>query len=214
MIRVLITNWWLLVIRGCLALIFAIFVFFFQPFMATLFLNAVALTGLTVVFGLFAAVCGLITILAAVRGAQRKRGLGILLADGVAVTVGGLIVLLTPGLTLVAVVRIIAATALILGILEIAAGLHLRRHLTDEWLLIAGGVASLIFAAYLLVVRPSDVSTVLSWTGIYAFASGGAMVGLALRLRSLRHSVHVLADHGAAAHHPDDSSAAVSGRHV
>jgi uncharacterized membrane protein HdeD (DUF308 family) len=200
MIRVLINNWWLLIVRGCFAVAFGILVFFLQPFLQTLFLKAVALTGLTLLFGLFAAVCGLATILAALRGAQRKRGLGLLLADGIAVTAGGLIVLLAPDLTLLATIRIIAGTVLVVGMLEIAAGIHLRRHLTDEWLLIAGGTVSLALAVFLLVVAPKDIAAVLNWTGAYAFTNGAAMVGLALRLRGLRHSVHELAHPEAAGH--------------
>jgi uncharacterized membrane protein HdeD (DUF308 family) len=193
MIRILINNWWLLIIRGLFAVAFGICVFFLQPLLGTLFLQAIALTGLTLLFGLFATVCGLATVAAALRGAQRKRGLGLLLADGIAVTAGGLIVMLTPELTLLTTVRIIAATAFVVGILEVAAGVHLHRHLADEWLLMAGGVVSLIFSAYLIVVAPRDIAAVLNWTGIYAFANGAAMVGLALRLRGLRNSVHTLA---------------------
>ncbi len=198
MIRLLINNWWLLAIRGGFALAFAVFVFVLQPFLSTLFLKAVALTGLTVLFGLFASVCGMATILAALRGAERKRGLGLLLADGIAVTAAGLVLLLAPGLTLLHVVRIIAGTAAIVGLLEIVIGVRLRRHLLDEWLLLAGGVASLAFAVFLLFGSLTEVSVVLNWTGGYALVNGAAMVGLALRLRGLRNSVHAMADAGAA----------------
>jgi uncharacterized membrane protein HdeD (DUF308 family) len=193
MVRVLINNWWLLLIRGGFAVAFAIFIFFFQPFIPTLFVQALAFTGLAMLFGLFAFVCGVTTMLAALRGAQRKRDLWMLLADGVAVTAGGLAVIVVPGLTLVEVIRIIAGTALVVGIFEIAGGVHLRRHLTDEWLLLAGGVASLGFFAYLMWSGVTEVRSILTWVGVYSLANGAAMAGLAFRLRSLRHSIHALA---------------------
>jgi hypothetical protein len=37
------------------------------------------------------------------------------------------------------------------------------------------------------------VQAALTWISIYAFASGVAVIGLALRLRSLRNSIHALA---------------------
>jgi uncharacterized membrane protein HdeD (DUF308 family) len=193
MLRVLINNWWLLLVRGCFALAFAIFVFFFRPLVPSLFMQAVALTGLTVLFGLFAFVCGATTVVAALRGAQARHGLWMLLADGLAVTAGGLVVLLAPGLTVLEVVRIIAVTAAVVGFLELASGVHLRRHLTDEWLLFAGGISSLIFSAYLLVSGTDDVPSILNWVGLYSLANGAAMAGLAFRLRGLRHSIHALA---------------------
>jgi uncharacterized membrane protein HdeD (DUF308 family) len=62
----------------------------------------------------------------------------------------------------------------------------------------AGGLASLAFAVFLLFGSLTEVSVVLNWTGGYALVNGAAMVGLALRLRGLRNSVHAMADAGAA----------------
>ena len=71
-----------------------------------------------------------------------------MLAEGIGVTIGGLVILLFPGLTLIHVVQLIAVTALVVGILEVVAGVHLRRHVTDEWLLIGGGIISSSSAQY------------------------------------------------------------------
>jgi uncharacterized membrane protein HdeD (DUF308 family) len=109
------------------------------------------------------------------------------------VTAGGLIILLSPGLTLLLLIRIIGLTVLVVGMLELLAGIHLRRHLTDEWLLITGGVTSIAFAACLLLTHVGTVQVALTWIAIYAFANGLAMMGLSLRLRNLRNSAHSLA---------------------
>ncbi|HEY4677885.1 MAG TPA: hypothetical protein VIJ01_12025, partial [Candidatus Angelobacter sp.] len=76
---------------------------------------------------------------------------------------------------------------------ELVAGVHLRRHVTDEWLLITGGVISIAFAPCLLLAHAGTVQSALTWISIYALASGLVVIGLALRLRSLRNSIHALA---------------------
>jgi uncharacterized membrane protein HdeD (DUF308 family) len=199
MIRLLIQNWWLLFLRGILAIAFAIFIFVFLPFLPAPFLRQFAFAGLSAIFALFALATGVLTIAAAVRGAVQGGSSWLMLADGIAVTVGGIIILLAPGATLTHVIQLIAIIALVVGVLEFIAGIHLRRHVTDEWLLITGGVISIAFAPCLLLSRIETVESTLTWISIYALASGLAVIGLALRLRSLRNSIHTLAASGAAA---------------
>jgi uncharacterized membrane protein HdeD (DUF308 family) len=193
MIRLLIQNWWLLFLRGVLAIAFAIFIFVFLPFLPAPFLRQFAFAGLAAIFALFAFATGVLTIAAAVRGAGQGGSSWLMLADGIAVTIGGLVILLSPGLTLMHVIQLIAIIALVVGALEFVAGIHLRRHVTDEWLLITGGVISIAFAPCLLLANVGTVESALTWISIYAFASGLAVIGLALRLRSLRNSIHALA---------------------
>jgi uncharacterized membrane protein HdeD (DUF308 family) len=193
MIRMLIKNWWLLLLRGIFAIAFAIFIFIFLPFVPAPLLRQLAFAGLAVIFAFFAFASGVLTMIAAVHGAGQGGSSWLMLAEGIAVTAGGLIILLSPGLTLLLLIQIIGLTVLVVGTLELLAGIHLRRHLTDEWLLITGGVTSIAFAACLLLTHVGTVQAALTWTAIYAFASGLALLGLALRLRSLRNSIHALA---------------------
>jgi len=193
MIRIVIKNWWLLFLRGVFAIAFAIFVFAFLPFMPAPLLRQFAFAGLAEIFALFAFATGILTIAAAVRGAGQGGSSWLMLADGIAVTTGGLVILVSPGLTLTHVIQLIAVTALVVGLLELVAGMHLRRHLTDEWLLFTGGATSVAFAVCLLLAGVGTVPAVLMWISIYAFANGLAMIGLSLRLRSLKNSIHALA---------------------
>jgi uncharacterized membrane protein HdeD (DUF308 family) len=193
MIRMLIKNWWLLFLRGILAIAFAIFIFAFMPFVPAPLLRQLAFAGLAAIFALFAFASGVLTMIAAVRGAGQGGSSWLMLSDGIAVTAGGLIILLSPGLTLLLLIQIIGLTVLVVGMIELLAGIHLRRHVTDEWLLISGGVTSIAFAACLLLTHVGTVQAALTWISIYAFANGLALLGLALRLRSLRSSIHTLA---------------------
>jgi len=208
MIRTLIRNWALVLFRGLFALAFAIFVFLFLPFVPAPLLRELAFAGLTVIFALFASATGIITIVAAVRGAGQGGSSWLLLADGIVVTTGGLVILFSPGLTLLHVIQLIGFTSLLVGVLEVMAGIHLRRHLTDERLLLAGGIISIVFAFCLFLPRSMNVQAVLSWLSLYATANGLAMVGLAWRLRGLRESIHALAAAGQAAKAANQSGVA------
>ena len=194
MIRLLIKNWWLLFLRGVLAIAFAIFIYAFLPFLPMPFLRQFAFSGLTLIFALFACVTGALTMAAAVRGAESGDSSWSMLAEGIGVTIGGLAILLFPGLTLIHVVQLIAVTALVVGTLEVVAGVHLRRHVTGEWLLIGGGIISLVFGAVLFLTRIRSIAAALTWISLFALANGLAMIGLSLRLRSLRNSIHKLAE--------------------
>lgn len=190
MIRALINNWWLVLLRGVFALVFATFIVFLQPIFPSLLLQPMAYTAVAELFGLLAVVIGIITIFAAARGSTHRRDLWMLLADGVAITAGGLAVILVPSITVLHVIQIIAAAALVIGVIETLAGTHLRRHVRDEWFLIAGGVTSLLFSAFLFVSSSVEIPSLLNWIAVYAAANGLAMAGLAHRLHGLRHSIH------------------------
>ncbi len=194
MIRLLINNWWLLFLRGVLAMAFGLFIYVFLPFLPAPVLRQFAFAGLAVIFAVFAFATGVLTMAAAVRSAASGGSSWLLLTDGIAVTIGGLVILLSPGLTLIHVIQLIAAVALLAGVLELIAGIHLRRHVTDEWLLISGGIISLAFSTGLFLTRVNSVAGTLTWISLYALANGLAMIGLALRLRTLKNSIHALAE--------------------
>ena len=153
MIRLLINNWWLLLLRGVLAIAFALFIYVFLPFLPAPVLRQFAFAGLAVIFATFAFATGILTMAVAVRRAASGGSSWLLLADGIAVTIGGLVILLSPGLTLLHVIQLIAVIVLLAGVLELVAGIHLRRHVTDEWLLICGGIISLAFATGLFLTH-------------------------------------------------------------
>lgn len=192
MIRALITNWWLLLLRGIFALAFALFIIGLQPLFPSLLLKPMAYTAVAEIFGLLAVITGIFTIFAAMKGATHHRELRMLLLDGVAVTLGGLAVILIPAVSVLEVIQIIASTALVVGIFELIAGTHLRRHVKDEWFLFTGGLTSLLFSIFLFSNSSREIASVLSWIAVYAAANGLAMLGLAHRLYALRHTIREL----------------------
>lgn len=81
---------------------------------------------------------------------------------------------------------LIASWAVVRGIFEIVAAIQLRKELTNEWLLILGGVFSIIFGV-LLFLNPAAGALAMVWLiGSYTLVFGIMMIMLSFRLRGLR----------------------------
>jgi uncharacterized membrane protein HdeD (DUF308 family) len=192
MIRALIRNWWLLLLRGAFALAFAALILLFKPLFPSLLLKPMAYTAVAVTFGVLALATGIITVLAALKSRAHWRDVFILLAEGLTVTAGGLTVILVPAITIVQVIQIIAATSFAVGVLELIIAIRVRRHVRYEWFLIAGGVTSIAFAVWLTLNPSQEIPTLLDWVAFFAATNGIVMAGLAYRVRGLRHEIHEL----------------------
>ena len=175
MLTILAENWWALAIRGIAAIIFGVLALLFP---------SITLTVLVILFASYAFVDGVFTIFAAFRNRSDRSHLWVLLLEGVLGIAVGILTLFWPGITTLALLSFIAAWAIFTGILEIVAAVRLRKEIEGEWLLILGGIASVLFGI-LLVMNPSTGAITIAWlVGIYALIFGFIMLGLAFRLRS------------------------------
>jgi uncharacterized membrane protein HdeD (DUF308 family) len=86
----------------------------------------------------------------------------------------------------VVLIYIIAAWAVLTGILEIVAAVRLRNEITNEWFLALGGVLS-IGLGILLFLQPAAGTLAIIWMiGGYALIFGFLLVILGVRLRNWR----------------------------
>lgn len=177
MSAVLARNWWLVALRGLLALLFGI-VAFVAP-------GAFVLS-LVLFFAAYMLVDGLFGIVAAVRAAQRHERWGFLLVEGLLDIAVGVAAFLMPAAAVWAFVLLVAAWAILSGGLMIAAAFRLHLHY-GRWWLGLGGVISVLFGIALLI-NPGMSALVLTWwLGAYAVAFGVMLLILGFRLRS-RHT--------------------------
>ena len=78
----------------------------------------------------------------------------------------------------------IAAWAFVTGILEIVAGIQLRKSIANEWLLILAASASIVFGV-LMFWHPVVAALSLIWIiATYAVVFGFMMIALSFRLRA------------------------------
>ena len=173
MLNLLARNWWLLALRGLLALIFGLL---------ALIWPAITLRVLVILFGAYALVDGLFRVITALKDSRKRWG--ILLLEGVLGIALGILAFIWPDITALALLYLIAAWALVTGILEIMAAVWLRKELKGEWLLGLAGLASVVFGLLLVIWPGSGVLAIVWLIGAYAVVFGVLLIALAFRLRS------------------------------
>ncbi|MCJ2144655.1 HdeD family acid-resistance protein [Methylobacterium sp. E-066] len=167
-------NWWLIALRGVIAILFGI-VAFAAP-------EAFVLS-LVLLFAAYTLVDGIFAIVGAVRAAQRHERWGFLLLEGIVDIIVAVAAVLVPGAAVWAFVLLLAAWALVTGGLMIAAAFRLHLHY-GRWWLGLGGLVSILFGIA-LILEPGMSALVLTWwIGAYSFAFGVLLLILAFQLRS------------------------------
>jgi uncharacterized membrane protein HdeD (DUF308 family) len=173
-VLILANNWWALALRGAIAIVFGLF---------ALLWPGMSLTALVLLFAAFAFIDGLLALIAGIRGFGRADRWGAFLLEGVLGLAIAVVTVVWPAITALVFVVLIAAWAILTGLLELIAAVRLRREVRGEWLLALGGLASLGLGL-LLVLNPSAGVVVLLWLiGAYAIVFGLVLIGLGLRLR-------------------------------
>jgi uncharacterized membrane protein HdeD (DUF308 family) len=168
-------NWWSVLIRGLLAILIGI---------VALALPGVTVTALVFLFAGYAFVDGVVSIIGAVRAVAAKERWGSLLIEGIAGIAAGVITVLWPAITALTLIYVIAAWAIVTGVLEITAAVRLRRHISGEWLLALSGVASVIFGVLVAAVPLAGALVLAVWFGAYEVVFGTLLVALGFRLRA------------------------------
>ena len=173
---VLSTNWWALALRGALAIVFAILTFMWP---------AITLSVLVLLFGVYAFMDGFLAIATTIRAVRGHRRWAAFLVEGIAGILAGCCAFLAPALTLALLILLIAAWAIITGIMEIWAAFRLRRHVPGEWVLVLVGVLSIAFGILLYIAPITGAVVIVWWLAGYALVFGILLLILALRLRAL-----------------------------
>jgi uncharacterized membrane protein HdeD (DUF308 family) len=171
-------NWWSLLIRGLLGILIGVLAFLWPH---------ITIAALVLLFGAYALIDGVLHVVGAVNAAQKNERWGVHLIAGIMGIVAGVITFFWPAITTFALVYLIAAWAVMVGIFDILTAIKLRKHIDHEWLLALSGVASLVFGVLIFFAPVAGAVAIALWVGIYAFFSGAVLIALAFRLRSWEH---------------------------
>src|ERR1700737_2104145 len=168
-------NWWLLALRGLVAVLFGVLAFMLPG------RNFISLIWL---FGAFALVNGILSLVLAAKTPKGYPKVGSLILGGLLGILAGLLAFVMPGITALGLLILIAAWAIMTGIMELAAAIRLRKIVTNEWLLILAAIASVAFGVILLF-QPAAGALALIWLiGAWAFVFGILLMILAFRVRN------------------------------
>jgi uncharacterized membrane protein HdeD (DUF308 family) len=173
-------NWWLLALRGVAGILFGIGAFVWPD---------ATLAALILVFGAYVFVDGIFAVVAGIRMRRQLSLWWLVLVEGVAGIILGVLTFRSPDTTALILLTFIAAWSIVSGIFEIATAVRIRTMIANEWLLILSGVVSIVFGA-LLIAQPNAGEIAIVWLiGAYALLFGMLTLMLALRVRGLRDTI-------------------------
>jgi uncharacterized membrane protein HdeD (DUF308 family) len=172
-------HWWVVALRGLAAIVFGILAFV---------LPGITLSVLILLFGAYAIVDGVLALYAAARSGGNRFWASLL--EGIVGLVAGLIAFFLPGLTALALLFVIAAWAILTGVMEVIVAFRLRQVIQNEWALIFAGALSVLFGV-LLFAQPGAGILALVWLiGLYAVIFGIALLVFSWRLRGMLDHAH------------------------
>jgi uncharacterized membrane protein HdeD (DUF308 family) len=176
MSELLARNWWAVLLRGVVAILFGI---------VALFLPFVTLASLVLVFAAYMLADGVLAIVSAVKAARRHERFGWFVLEGLADIAAAAAAFLLPGAALLAFVILASAWSVVSGGLMLAAAIRLKKAHGRGWLIL-GGLGSVAWGV-LLALFPAPGLVVLTWwLGAYALVFGASLVALGLTLRRRR----------------------------
>jgi uncharacterized membrane protein HdeD (DUF308 family) len=176
--------WWMILVRGVLAILFGIMVFAWP---------GITLLSLVYVFGFYALADGIVNVVTAIGGRQEQEHWWVLLLTGLAGVALGILTFLNPGITALALLFYIAIWAIVTGVLQIVAAIRLRREIKGEFWLALAGAAS-VALGLLLITRPGEGALAVLWfIGGYAIVFGVILLVLAFKARGFVKDVRAAA---------------------
>lgn len=176
LMRPLAENWWLFLLRGVATILFGLVALVFP---------GIALVSFVWVYGAFAFVDGAFAIGGAIRGGTMTPRWWLAIV-GIAGIAAGILAVVWPGITALVLLTFIGIWSIIRGLFEIVGAFSVRRHIDNEWMLIAAGALSVLFGIIVLVAPGAGALALLWLIGAYAIVAGIMLVGFAFRLREHR----------------------------
>lgn len=175
-------NWWAFLLRGILALVFGL---------VAVFMPVAAFLSLVFVFGAFALVDGIFTIISAFTSNAKSENWWWLIFEGLFGILIGVLTITQPAAMGQAWLLLIAIWAIVTGLLEIITAIRLRKEITGEFWMALGGLISVAFGLFVLFAPLAGAFAVGTIIGIYALVFGISLIMLAMRMR--KHAAHEVA---------------------
>jgi len=178
MVHQLAKNWWLLLLRGIAAIVFGVLAFVWP---------GLTLLTLVLFYGAYALVDGVLAIVSAITGGTPAPRWW-LVVIGIFGIAAGILTFVWPGITALVLLFFIAGWAIAVGVFQIIGAIRLRKEIDNEWMLIAGGVLSVLFGIGILLV-PGAGALALVWViATFAIIEGILFVALSFKLKSHAHA--------------------------
>jgi uncharacterized membrane protein HdeD (DUF308 family) len=168
-------SWWVPALRGIIGILFGVL---------ALMWPGLTLLTLVALFSAYALLGGIASVIGAIGHRRFDDDWWLPLLLGLVSIGAAIVAVVNPVLTTLVLVMVIAANALVTGVLDIVSAVRLRRDLAGEWLLALSGIASVVFGA-LVFMYPLAGAIALVWmVSVYAIVTGVLLLSLAVRARA------------------------------
>jgi uncharacterized membrane protein HdeD (DUF308 family) len=167
-------DWWLLVLRGVAAVFFGL---------AALLWPGLTLAALVLLFGAYAIVDGVASLITALRR-REPRSWEWHLVQGVLGIAAGIVAIVLPALAALALVVLVAAWAILTGVAEIVLAAKMKERLATEVLWYLAGALSILLGLSLALFPAAGALAVTWLIGAYALFIGIVFVSLGITIRA------------------------------
>lgn len=170
-------HWWAILLRGIIAIVFALIVFSY---------SGMALAILIFVLGLYLVIDGVFLMIASVKSMVEHKHWWVQLIQGILAIIVGILVLSWPGMTALIILYLVAIWAIVSGVFEL--GLSMAASWESAMKYLAGtlGIVSLILGIVMFAFPLKSMVVIIWLIGIYALVVGIMLVIFSFQLKKLK----------------------------
>jgi uncharacterized membrane protein HdeD (DUF308 family) len=159
--------------RGAVALIFGIVLLAFPE---------ISLAALVLTFGAVALVDGTAVLVSAVAD-RHASGRGWMILHGILSIVTGIVVWVWPDISALALLYVIGAWAIVIGLLQIASAFELLLDGGDRALLVLAGLVSIAFGAIMWIHPGAGALALITLIAAFAIVTGTTLIVTSFKIR-------------------------------
>lgn len=177
MLKSFVKNWWMLVLRGVLAIILGI--------LAIASPGVVAAT-LILWLGIYMLIDGIINFFSSIINWGKNEDKWLMLFEALISIVLGILILRAPGVTEIVIVIYLAVWAIFSGISKIAIAIQLRKEIEGEGWLIFAGILSVLFGLILIYNPLIGLAAIMLMLAVFLIMIGLMLVVLGFKVKKLK----------------------------
>lgn len=176
MLKTLFQNWWVLLLKGVVSILFGLLAFM-NP--------GVTAATLVLWLAIFLLIDGVLSIVATLRSWGENDDKWLLLLEGVVNLLLGILLMRSPEAGMLAAAFYLAFWAIVSGVARIAMAIQLRKQIDSEWYLGLSGLLSILFGVLVLSNPGAGVVSIMWMVGTVAILLGILLIVVAFKLRGM-----------------------------
>jgi len=177
MLETMVKRWWLISLRGLVALVLGIVLLVLDPLAAAELL--------ILFFGIYALVDGIFALVVGIINRPPHRDRGWLIAEGIIGILAGIAILLAPMLAGIIIIYFIAFWALLTGILEMIFSIAEWKYIPGAWMILVTGIISVLLGGLILANVVAGAVLLVIIVAVYLVLFGLLLMLLGFSLKNI-----------------------------